>query len=334
MLRITLRDLQFRRRQLLIAVVGAGVVFGLALLLSGVSRGFTTEAQDTVDRQQADAWVLGGTADGPFGSTVETARAADVQRATGATVVRPMVIFQERATMPDGSMQTLAVIGVPGGASGSDALADKLVRADPGEEVRFGDTSIVIGKKVRGRTIFGGQPIVVVDLPVAQKLRFNTTELASAFLLTGGTGAPGPGVVLRSKQHIVDSLLGPMEGAIHTVDLLRLFMWLVAAIIVGAITYLSALERIRDFAVLKAVGGGSGQLASSTMIGAVIASLLAAVLAVGIAFALAPFFPMPVEIQPIDVVVLFAAAVMVGVLSSLAALRRVLKVDPALAFGS
>ncbi len=236
--------------------------------------------------------------------------------------------------MPDGSMQTLAVLGVPGGTSGSGAVADKQVRADAGQEVRFGDTPIVIDRKARGRTIFGGQPLVVVDLPVAQKLRFNSTELASAFLLTGGTGAPGPGVVLRSNQHIVDSLLGPMEGAIHTVDLLRLFMWLVAAIIVGAITFLSALERVRDFAVLKAVGGGSRQLASSTMLGAVIASLLAAVLAVGIAFGLAPFFPMPVDIHVIDVVVLFAAAVMVGVLSSLAALRRVLKVDPALAFGS
>ena len=62
--------------------------------------------------------------------------------------------------------------------------------------------------------------------------------------------------------------------------------------------------------------------------------LLAAALAVGIGFRLGPFFPMPVEIQPIDGVVLFAAAVMVGVLPSLAALRRVLKVDPALAFGS
>lgn len=334
MLRITLRDLQFRRRQLLIAVIGAGVVFGLALLFSGVKRGFTMEARDTVAFVKADSWVLGGTADGPFGSTVQTARAGDVQRAMNATSVRPMVVFQERAKMPDGSLQTLAVIGVPGGAPGGGSLADKLVKADAGQSVKIGETPIKIDRKEGGNTIFGGQPIVIVDLPVAQKLRFGSTDLASAFLVQGGDTAPGPGFVLRSNQHIVDSLMGPMEGAVRTVDLMRLFMWIVAGIIVGAITYLSALERIRDFAVLKAVGGASGQLASGTTIGAVIASVLAAILAVGIAFALSLGFPMPVDLQLADVLILFVAAVLVGVLSSLAALRRVLKVDPALAFGS
>lgn len=334
MLRITLRDLQFRRRQLLIAVLGAGVVFGLALLLSGVNRGFTTEARATVASLDADGWVLGGSSDGPFGSTVQTPTAAQVQAQTGALKVRPMVIFQERAEMPDGSRQTLAVVGVPGGGSGSGAVADDLVRADAGQAVRFGDTPIVIDRKVGGRTIFGGQPMLFVDLPVAQQLRFGSTDLASAFLLTGGRQPPASGFVLRSNDHIVDSLLGPMEGAIRTVDLLRLFMWLVAGIIIGAITYLSALERIRDFAVLKAVGGGSRQLASGTTISAVLTSLLAAIVAVGVAFGLAPLFPMPVDLQPVDVVVLLVAAVLVGVLSSLAALRRVLKVDPALAFGS
>ena len=41
MLTITLRDLQFRRRQFGIAVVGAAVVFGLTLLLTGMSAGLT-----------------------------------------------------------------------------------------------------------------------------------------------------------------------------------------------------------------------------------------------------------------------------------------------------
>ena len=43
MLTITLRDLQFRRRQFGIAVVGAAVVFGLTLLLTGMSAGLNQE---------------------------------------------------------------------------------------------------------------------------------------------------------------------------------------------------------------------------------------------------------------------------------------------------
>ena len=41
---ITLRDLEFRRRQFAIAVVGAGLAFALTLVLAGMSAGFRHEA--------------------------------------------------------------------------------------------------------------------------------------------------------------------------------------------------------------------------------------------------------------------------------------------------
>jgi putative ABC transport system permease protein len=109
-------------------------------------------------------------------------------------------------------------------------------------------------------------------------------------------------------------------------------MWVVAAVIIGAVTYLSALERTRDFAVLKAVGGSSRSLALSLAAQAALASLLAAGLAAGLAQLLKPAFPMPVTIGAGAYVVLAAVAIAVGLLSSLAALRRVIRVDPALAF--
>ena len=45
---ITLRDLQFRRRQFAIAVFGAGLAFALTLVLTGMSSGFRHEARETV----------------------------------------------------------------------------------------------------------------------------------------------------------------------------------------------------------------------------------------------------------------------------------------------
>ncbi|GAC1377134.1 MAG: hypothetical protein NVSMB4_06340 [Acidimicrobiales bacterium] len=39
---ITACDLRFRRRQLTMAVVGAGLVFALTLILTGMSAGLTT----------------------------------------------------------------------------------------------------------------------------------------------------------------------------------------------------------------------------------------------------------------------------------------------------
>ena len=48
MLAITLADLRMRFRQFLIAVVGAGLMFALALLLTGMVSGFHNEIDRTV----------------------------------------------------------------------------------------------------------------------------------------------------------------------------------------------------------------------------------------------------------------------------------------------
>lgn len=63
-----------------------------------------------------------------------------------------------------------------------------------------------------------------------------------------------------------------------------------------------------------------------------LASLLAALVGSGLAQVLAPAFPMPVVIETSAYVALALIAVVVGVLASLAALRRAIGVDPALAF--
>lgn len=334
MLRVTLRDLQHRRRQFAIAVFGAGVVFGLALLLSGVSQGFQTEVQDTVHAMKADGWVLTKGVESPFSSAVPAAAAPIIARGAGAKSGRPVVLTQDGALMPDGSRQNVTVIGLSGSAPPGRAVADDHVNAKPGQTVYVGGRPIVIDRHISDATLWGGTPLLYVDLATAQMLRFGNTRTASAILLSGNNlRPPGPRFNLRTNRQIQKAMMLPMKGAVQTVNTFRALMWLVAGIIIGAITYLSALERVRDFAVMKAVGGDSRQLAISVMLGAVIASLLAAIVAAGVAYALTPVFPMPVDFLPMHFVMLPIVAVIVGILASIAALRRVVKIDPALAFG-
>ena len=62
-------------------------------------------------------------------------------------------------------------------------------------------------------------------------------------------------------------------------------------------------------------------------------ALLAALIAVGLARLMTPTVTIPVVFQGSAVLLLLAVAAIVGVLSSLVALRRAVAVDPALAFG-
>jgi len=109
-------------------------------------------------------------------------------------------------------------------------------------------------------------------------------------------------------------------------------MWLIAAVIVAALVYVTALERVRNFAVLKALGASSRLLFAGLAFQAVLVALLAAAIAAVISNFMTGLFAQPVDVPPSAFVVLPISALVVGLLASLAALRRAVSADPAMAF--
>ena len=76
----------------------------------------------------------------------------------------------------------------------------------------------------------------------------------------------------------VDDLMRPMTAAVGAITFMAVLLWVVAALIVGSVIYLSALERTRDFAVLKAVGVSTRAVLAGLCLQAVIVAVVAAVL--------------------------------------------------------
>ena len=66
MLFAALRDMQWRSRRLVIAIISTGLVFAMTLVLTGLANGFRVEAQRTVDSMGVDAFVVNAGAAGPF----------------------------------------------------------------------------------------------------------------------------------------------------------------------------------------------------------------------------------------------------------------------------
>lgn len=58
MLFAALRDVQWRKRRLVIAIVSTGLVFAMTLVLTGLVNGFRVEAERTVDSMGVDAFVV------------------------------------------------------------------------------------------------------------------------------------------------------------------------------------------------------------------------------------------------------------------------------------
>lgn len=57
MIRISLRDMQWRRRRYIIVVLVAALAFGLALTMTGLTNQLNREGVNTVALFKADQWV-------------------------------------------------------------------------------------------------------------------------------------------------------------------------------------------------------------------------------------------------------------------------------------
>jgi putative ABC transport system permease protein len=255
-----------------------------------------------------------------------------------------LVILHSTLRRP--SVRDVNVIGTrPGGLGAPPAAEGRTVRgsgevvADTALGLRLGDRVELGGLELQvvgladGVTWYFGTPTVLVAIQDAQALGFNGQPLAMTIITQGvPRSTPSELRMLSDGQARVD-LERPLASATQSIAFINALLWLVAAGIIGSIVYLSALERQREFAVLKATGAANRSLLAGLALQAVLLSAAAAVLAAGIARLLAPGFPFTVEIPPAALPRLLGVAVLVGLAASAAGLRRAVGVQPALAFG-
>jgi putative ABC transport system permease protein len=194
-----------------------------------------------------------------------------------------------------------------------------------------GQSFVVVGTVV-DRTLAGGEPDVYVPLADAQRAVFGGRPLITAVLTRGIPVRVPAGLVLYSNNRIEQQSVDQQAAAVASINNARLFMWFIAAVIVAALVYVTALERTRDFAVLKALGASSRLLFAGLAVQAVLVSLVAAAVAGVIANFMTALFDQPVDIPSSAFLILPLSALVVGLLASVAALRRAVSVDPAMAF--
>ena len=96
-----LRDMQWRKRRFVIAIIGTGLMFAMTLVLTGLANGFRVEADRTVDSLGLDSYLIKSGAAGPFvgSSPFAPTELASVAADPGVAAAVPMVYGS--ATIPD-----------------------------------------------------------------------------------------------------------------------------------------------------------------------------------------------------------------------------------------
>jgi putative ABC transport system permease protein len=344
---ITLSDLLYRRRQFLIATLGAGLVFAMTLLLAGLVAGFGVEIDQTVSGFRADAWVVKAGSSGRISSLAPMAGSTvlRVSRTPGVSGAAPVVVIPQTADV-DGALHQVNLVGAPVGsvparqplAGGAQvtgpgqAVVDQRLGVGVGGRVSVGGHGFTVVGVTSDRTLLGGVPNMYVTLREAQVAAFEGAGLISAVVVTGMPSTVPTGLTVMSNAQIDRASLQQMATAVSSINNSKLFMWAIAAVIVASLVYVTALERTRDFAVLKALGASSGALYVGLALQAVLVALIAAAFAAVLAQFMVGVFAQPVDVPLSAYIVLPVSAVLVGLLSSLIALRRAVAADPAKAF--
>jgi putative ABC transport system permease protein len=342
----TLRDLQWRARRFLIAGAGAAVVFALTLVLAGLVSSFTSEASRVVDAVGADSWVVRDGVDGVFTtpSVVPASVAAQVAKEPGVRRADPIVVLHH--TLHFRGVQDVNLVGYVDGGLGeprlrsgrlprtaSEVVVDASAGAGLGQRVALAGRQLTVVGLTQGLTMNAGQPLVHLRLADAQDLLVSGARVATAVVTEGVPERLPDGYVVRSRERTRSDLLRPIRGALSSLQLTLALLWCVAALVIGSVVYLSALERGRDFAVYKATGWSTCSLAAGLALEAVLLSTSAALLGLVVAQALLPLFPLTFQVPMSARVLLPVVGGLVGLLASAAGLRRAVGVDPALAFG-
>jgi putative ABC transport system permease protein len=341
---LTLRDLQFRKVRFLVVSLGVAVVLTLLFLMTGLVNQFNRESYLLTDQLGASHWLL---PEGSSGAYTSSSALVPEQVAGLETDGESAPVVVSRATLrvDDADDEAIVIaadgdgLGVPQPVEGTtpqgsdELMVDVTSGAAVGDEVRLDDATFTVVGVTKDTTVIAGLVGVFLPLEAARAALFGGVPVTSAVLLDGEPSSlPAGTQVLTSDEVALDGRTS-LDQAVASVDLVRALLWAVAAINIGAVIYLSALERSRDFAVLKAIGGRNRQLAGSLALQAVLVALAASVVAGLLQLVIAPQFPLTVRVPTSAYATIPVAAVAVALLAGWAGMRKVSRADPATAFG-
>lgn len=347
MLTAALRDMQWRKRRFIIAVLSTAIIFAMTLVLTGLANGFRVEAQRTVDSLGVDVFLVKEGASGPFVGATPFAP-VDLRRigaTPGVVDAAPLVYAGGTVTLGD-STRNADLFGAPERGPGMPATSEGRAPATPdevavsstlgrrvGDEIEIASRRLSVVGVVPNSTALANLPNIFLTTNGAQQLVYGGQSLVASIGVRGSLGQVPAGYKAIDREGAIADLLRPLKVAVNSITIVAVLLWVVAALIVGSVIYLSALERLRDFAVYKAIGVPTSSIAAGLALQAVVVALAAVAVGVALSALLAPIFPMQVIVPAGAYIALPVIAVVFGLIASATGLHRAVSVDPAMAFG-
>ena len=337
MLLLIFRDLQFRRMRVGFTIVLMSVVMTLLFLMSGLVEQFNSEPYAAADRAGGSLnWVVSSGTGGPFTSPKPIA-AQQLARVPGEPIlVAPSALGDTQVRMVARSYEFIdepVLIQGRYPRLAGEVVVDETAGFAIGESTTLGGSKAVIVGLTTDSTVLAGVPIAFVTLKFGQQVVVGGQDMLLAKLTSHTGPVADQNLKVLTPTQVGDDALIPLDGAIASVALIKALLWLITVIVIAAIVYVTALERTRDFAVLKAVGGRTSDLGASLVIQGLVMTLIAVVIAGVLQTFIAPSFPLKVLVPSGAWASIAGGASVAALLAGALGALRVKSTPPTEAFG-
>lgn len=372
MVSLARKNLLHDRLRFVITVSGVAFAVTLVLVQVGLFMGLLSKATVTIENASADIWVTSReTPNVDFAHNFPETTVLRVRGVPGVARADNLLVQFMNIQLPSGAEEGCLVYGLDdfrawnlpwsvNEGDPSDLRRGRYILMDRSAERRFGKFEVGEYREILGRRFriigttnqaasFTTAPVVFMDLRQAQELAQNAHGKASYVLVKLAAGADAARVAdairavapyndvytsaewaARSRSYwVVSTGLGMNMGV-------TVFLGILVGIVVVAQTlYTSAVEHVKEFGTVKAIGGSNWDiyriLGEQALIAAVVGFALGGLISLAMRPVMAGLY-LNVLITPA-----FTAAVFVGTLlmclgAAMVSFRRVAGIDPALVF--
>lgn len=356
---LALRDLRFAKGRFALMGAVVGLITFLLVMLSGLTAGLANQSTSAIAGLNATAIVFGA----PEGnepvasfpeSRVSLAQFEVWRQADGVSSVEALGISQTR--LESGGTSTVATFGAdPDGALAPDRLADGevVVSRTVAEELSLsvGEDAVISGTTLRVAGIIDDQwyshtPVVWTTLTDWRTVTHLGDQDVLGTVLAATHDGEAPGAQAREEIDAAAntvsttrsgsfSALASFGSENGSLTLMQGFLYGISALVIVAFLTVWTIQRTRDIAVLKALGGSNAYILRDALSQAAIVLVIGA--SAGAALGLAAGYPAglaaPFLVSTATVAGPPAGIVLLGLAGSALAVRNVTKIDPLLALG-
>jgi putative ABC transport system permease protein len=356
------------------AITVAGVAFAVTLILVqvGLFMGLLAKATVTIENASADIWVTSKeTPNVDFAHAFPETRVLRVRSIPGVERADNLLVQFMNIQLPSGAEEGCLVYGLEDfsawnlpwkvqGADVRDLRRGRFILMDRSATRRFGSFEVgdyreilrrrfkIIGTTTEAQS-FTTAPVVFMDFRNAQEL-LDTLQNNTQYILV--KTAPGADVLAvkaeirarlpfndvytkaewarRSRAYwVVSTGLGMNMGVTVFLGVL------VGVVVVGQTLYTSAVEHVKEFGTVKAIGGSNWDiyriLGEQAVIAAVVGFALGGLLSLAMRPAMARLY-LNVLISPAFAATVFVGTVVMCLGAAMLSFKRVAGIDPALVF--